>query len=475
MQISQRSQIPSSHATAAVAASSWVPAMDEKAQRTSVGQKLGFGFLLVFLFLLYGRVADFYLPYLHIPMVTAIACLALLVLSGRLSAVLASRTGKLLGAFSVWLCLAVPFSVWPGGSVQTLTDEWLKSFAVFLIAGGLIATLNQLLKAMTVLAWALIVASLLVLFLGVSDQGRLTIPVGLYSGPNEVAMAMLTGCVYWWWMLYKPPRSVGRKLMSLVCLVPLLYVLPKTGSRAALVTLLFILPFLLLRGATRGKILLSVLLIAVLIASAALLPQGIKARFATLLPTGAKEQSSGGADAAIQESARASTEQRWYLLKTSVILTLKHPVFGVGPGQFEVAENQRAVDLGLPTGNWRGTHNTYMQISSEAGIPALLLYGACMWICWKELIRIEKTAKGSGHPRAKEIGMSAFSLRALLFTDAVAFLFAHLAYAPFFPTLAGLIFAFSRIAKSSLEGETGGIVQLQSGARTRSLPALPGR
>jgi O-antigen ligase len=474
MQISQRSRVPSSQAAPAIAPSAWVPTAELDAQQTSASQKIGFGLLLVFLFLLYGRVTDFFLPFLHIPMVTAVCCLVLLLFSGRLSAVLTSPMGMLLTGFSAWICLATPFSLWPGGSVQTLVDEWLRSFAVFLIAGGLIATLNQLLKAMTVLAWTFFVASLLTLFLGVPEQGRLALPVGLYSGPNEVAMAMLTGCVYWWWMFYKPPPSLGRKLISLVCIFPILYVLPKTASRGALVTVVFILPFLLLRGATRGKIILSMFLIVVLIGSVALLPQGIKARFATLLPADAEEQSSNDPGAAAQESARASTEQRWYLLKTSVILTLKHPLLGVGPGQFEVAENQRAADLGLPKGNWHGTHNTYTQISSEAGIPALLLFGGCIWICWRELVRIEKAAKESGHLRAKEIGMAAFALRALLFTDAVLFMFVHLGYASFFPTMAGMIFALSRIAKSTLDGESGGPEQLRGvAANPSSLPAFP--
>jgi O-antigen ligase len=425
------------------------------AQQTSATQKIGFWLLAAFLFLLYGRLADFFLPYLHIPLIVSSTCFLLLLLNGTLPAVLKSRQGKLLIAFSIWLCFAVPWSFWPGGSFQMLSDEWLRSFAVFLTVAGLVVTLNQLLKLMSVLAWTFLLAAVLALVLGVNDsQGRLTFPVGLYSGPNEVAMAMLTGCVYWWWMVYKPPRSLSRRFLSLLCLLPLLYVLPRTASRGALVAALLIVPFLVLRSATRGKIVVLTVVMATLFAFAAFLPDQIKARFETLFPQDAT-QSADSQDASTQESAMTSTQERLYLLKTSTILTLTHPILGVGPGEFEVAENDRAVNLGLPKGNWHGTHNTYTQISSEAGIPALVFFVSCMWFCWKELIQIEKRAKDHPHPRAEEISMTAFALRAILFTDAIFFMFVHLGYAPFFPTLAGLVVAFSRIAKAQLKDEAG--------------------
>ena len=40
-----------------------------------------------------------------------------------------------------------------------------------------------------------------------------------------------------------------------------------------------------------------------------------------------------------------------------------HPIFGVGPGQFAEV-----------SGAWHQTHNTYTQLSAEAGLPALALF-----------------------------------------------------------------------------------------------------
>jgi O-antigen ligase len=61
--------------------------------------------------------------------------------------------------------------------------------------------------------------------------------------------------------------------------------------------------------------------------------------------------------------ADASSQQRMYLLIQSLKQTALHPIFGVGPGQFEEI-----------SGVWHETHNTYTQFSSEAGLPALVLF-----------------------------------------------------------------------------------------------------
>jgi len=277
----------------------------------------------------------------------------------------------------------------------------------------------------------------------------LTLPVGLYSGPNEVAMAMLAGCVFWWWKITKPSTGALGRVIAAGCLLPILYVIPKTASRGGLLVALLLFPFLLLRRMGRGRPLIMVALLAGILVGTFLLPKQIRDRFATMLPS--DQVPTDAESAQIQEEARGSTEERWYLLKTSVALTLQHPLFGVGPGEFEVAENERAAGAGLPRGAWHGTHNTYTQLSSEAGIPALLLYVIAMGWCWKELVRIEKRCKAQGGVRANEILSTAFALRAFLLVQIVYFAFAHLGYEAFFPTLAGMVFALSRIAKADLD------------------------
>jgi O-antigen ligase len=50
---------------------------------------------------------------------------------------------------------------------------------------------------------------------------------------------------------------------------------------------------------------------------------------------------------AMAESAVTSTQSRKQLLRHSLIFTMKHPLFGVGPGMFEVADDAYMKALGL--------------------------------------------------------------------------------------------------------------------------------
>lgn len=460
MHQTEESNHMSSYATSGWESTHSDSGLDESARRleefagskpaTSLPTKVGFYFMLAFLFFFYSRILDFFLPYLHLPFIVSCIAFLMVVLTGAVFKIFKSTIGRLLVLFSVWLCLAIPTSVWRGGSIQTVTDEWLKSLAAFLIVGGLIASFEDLKSAINVLALALLFAATLVLAIGVSDQGRLTLPLGLYSGPNEVAMAMLTGCVVWWWKVAKPSSSLAARLFSVLCLFPILYVIPKTASRGGLVVALLLFPFILLRKMGRGRPLVLLVLIVGIVSASFLLPQQLRERFATLLPASIQGAPTDTESAQVQEEARGSTEERWYLLKTSIAITLKNPIFGIGPGQFEVAEDSQASSAGQVKGTWRGTHNTYTQLSSEAGIPALLFFVFAMGWCWRELVRIEKRCKNDLTPRGREILITAFALRALLLVEIVFFAFAHLGYEAFFPTLAGLVFALSRVVKAEL-------------------------
>ena len=60
-------------------------------------------------------------------------------------------------------------------------------------------------------------------------------------------------------------------------------------------------------------------------------------------------------------AAYASTQDRQQLLWRSIEVTKEHPLFGVGPGNFAQL-----------SGNWHVAHNSFTQMSSEGGIPALI-------------------------------------------------------------------------------------------------------
>jgi O-antigen ligase len=72
--------------------------------------------------------------------------------------------------------------------------------------------------------------------------------------------------------------------------------------------------------------------------------------------------------------AYSSAQQRLQLFWRSVEATETHPLFGVGPGNFQII-----------SGNWHVSHNSLVQASSEGGLPGLFLYVLIVWFGFKNV------------------------------------------------------------------------------------------
>lgn len=69
---------------------------------------------------------------------------------------------------------------------------------------------------------------------------------------------------------------------------------------------------------------------------------------------------------------RISSGIRWNLAKAAVSVAVGHPLRGIGLGMFPWYA--KAVGLG-----YYNTHNDYLRVAAEAGLPALALFGALLW------------------------------------------------------------------------------------------------
>ncbi len=102
------------------------------------------------------------------------------------------------------------------------------------------------------------------------------------------------------------------------------------------------------------------------------------------------------AAAGIAAEAGESFDSRTYLLKKSIEYTFQHPVFGVGPGQFSNYEGSSSRKVG-EHGNWHETHNSYTQISSECGLPAVILMMAASFGAMGLVSKTLKKARACGN------------------------------------------------------------------------------
>ncbi len=115
-------------------------------------------------------------------------------------------------------------------------------------------------------------------------------------------------------------------------------------------------------------------------------------------------------------SAYGSSQARQELFWRSIEVTVKHPLFGIGPGNFAEI-----------SGHWSVTHNSFTQMSSEGGVLAFILYVLILSRGFKNARATKQSTKGKG-----ELTSLAKALQASLAAYVIGSLFASSAY-QFFP------------------------------------------
>jgi O-antigen ligase len=116
------------------------------------------------------------------------------------------------------------------------------------------------------------------------------------------------------------------------------------------------------------------------------LPGYIRARFMTFFSASEDSEYSN----MLQGNDVASSMGRKEVQLQAVRLTLQNPIFGVGPGEFaDVMYKNFKQGQGKFINH--ATHNSYLQISCEDGIPAVLLFIAAMGVCLCQKPRIPQS------------------------------------------------------------------------------------
>jgi O-antigen ligase len=415
-------------------------------------QSFGFQFLLVFLFLAFSRVFDVKFAFLHITGISYRIVFAMVLLSRGFAVALKTNIGRMMMGFTICFGLSVPFSIWKGGSLPVFRDGWLLfSFVAFLATGGLIADYTQTRKAINALAWALFVFVIIAKVFGSMDNGRLFLTQGKFANPNEMAQALLIGMPLWGAKMAST-RFGMKKVFAVVVMVLMLYTVFLTGSRGAMIGFAAMGLMIFLRGSIMAKmqIVLALILLTGLMFVA--MPGKLISRYRTIAED---QMDDDEMDAYMRDSALGSTQSRKALLKNSLLFTARHPLFGVGPGMFSVADNAEAMANGLRKGQWLGTHNSYTQVSSELGIPAFCFFFATIVMALRGPYQLYKRTRGD--PRTEEIGNVALGLHYAMVVYAVTILFEHIAYTVMLPVFAGLASSLVRTSEAEI-------------ARRRSVP-----
>jgi O-antigen ligase len=186
----------------------------------------------------------------------------------------------------------------------------------------------------------------------------------IYNNPNDLASLCLITLGLAFALLFARPASTLVKVAAAASAMLLTGVILLTQSRGAFIGLCvgFGIPLLLRGLRTPVRSALAVGLAAV--AAAAFVPDRVWDRL-----SGIEKLSSTSTIA--EADPEGSAEQRFELQKVGVRMMLDNPVLGVGPGAFASAFERYDPALGK-----KDTHNTYLNVAAEFGIPGFLLWVA---------------------------------------------------------------------------------------------------
>lgn len=390
-----------------------------------------------FLFLDFSRLLDITsgaTTFLHIPMFLLIGLLILALSAGGIWALLASKIGLWEMTFVVWVAIATVFSSWKTGSVPVFRD-CLYSASVFFAILALVRNMEQLSRVARAMAFAGLTAAIFsFLFSQNMRGGRIAVDLGTLADPNEYALILLMTLPYWWLVARnsKNPKLMGA--ISVLAAIPMLVAFFRAGSRAGLLTLGGLVLSIFYRSRPAQRVALIVMVAIVGAAAVIALPSNLKDRYTTFFST--------DGDQSLSADVASSTARRYFLIQ-SLKLTLQHPIFGVGPGQFAGTNWEVSRAEGIHVGA-QPTHNTYTEVSSETGIPGLILFVGTLVICCRSTLRIAKLTENN--ESLKPLSNAATCIFVSITAFLIGAFFLSLSYSPLVTVALGLAAALRNVA-----------------------------
>jgi O-antigen ligase len=399
------------------------------------GSKLAFGLTVVLTFIVFARPEDIFpaLSALHLTRVTIIftllACVVTLAMGrGRLQR---PRELTVVLLLTIWFAIGVPFAVWHGGSFELLIQKWLITLLLFLVWTQTLTSIGRIRKIVWVFLISELIATTASLLMpgghAIGDEDRLAgISAGIF-GWNFLGIAFSVSLPFMA-ALYISRRSTLRTGILLLTAGTSMWMLVLVASRGGFLNLIvsiILSSFLILRGTKRARF-IGVIFVIGFIIIIGKAPGVFWDRIGTIW---GGEAATSNRNAA---SAKESTDEREQLLENSIKYTLQNPILGLGIGNFSVYNGQA-----LHRSNaWYGTHNTYTQASSEAGIPALLLF---LFLLVTMISHARKAAViFSRDPTDQELHLIALATLVAGLSAAFGIFFMHILYDPLIYYLAAI-------------------------------------
>jgi hypothetical protein len=342
-------------------------------------------------------------------------------------------------AFFLWIAASFLASNWKSHSLRLAFNFLRTELVLMFVIAGLAVTWNDCRKLIRAVFWGAMMTVMTARFFQreAFDGDRFQLEFGSFGNSNDFA-ALLLFCIPFIYLGLISSKAVIVKLACFGMCVYSLKLILDSASRGALLALGVTLLLLFLWATSRQRIAIA--------AGVPLLGLGLMVAVPDRLLHRMTSFSAGQGDAS--QEAIESANQRKYLLGKSIEYTLKFPVLGIGLGQFPEYEGTNNKVFGTH-GAWQGTHNSFTQVSSECGIPALMFYVAALAGAFRLLYRTHREARK--RPDCQDIRDVSMVLMLSFAGYMTAATFLNLAYAWPQNVLIGFALAVSATAKREFE------------------------
>jgi O-antigen ligase len=432
--------------------------------------KLGAFMTLLYIFGVFGLIEELSIMFVGVkPYLTSwsgIVALMAAIFTGGLSRVFSFKPAGLMLGFAAWMVICMPFSTWRGGSLEAVTQYLMKSAIVTVLVLMTTTNWSQLRRMIYAMGGVAVLISLAVRSsigsVAASDP-RLAFGEGRLANPNDLATHMLVLLPFSIGMFFLAGRMSLLRPAALLVSGATLFTILRTGSRGALVTMILMGVILFIKMPNPvHKLALAVTAFLSFAAVLSVLPAETLRRYQLIFSS---EETLP--ENVMEAHALDSSEARRIILRRSIELTLTHPILGVGPGAFQMAEAVEAQDEGR-RGAWLQTHNAYTQVSSEMGFPGLLLFVGAILTALKSSWRYNRVLREIGLEKEALIMMVLFFAIAAF---AVNIIFSSLAYSFYIPSLVGLLGSAVMLANRDIARHQGAL--RAAAPATPAAPAWP--
>lgn len=322
--------------------------------------------------------------------------------------------------------VTLPFSMWPGGSLDVLTD-YFKTAAVFLLLSHVVTTMDRLRRAAWILTCMAMGLGLFALYNfasgAVIDQGvnqdRVVGNEGaLTKNPNDLALMVNLLLPLTVGLFLASKRSWQRTILLAAIGMEVVTVVLTYSRGGALTLAVIALAYLWkLRRRRERSLMYVALLVGVL--ALPLLPSSYFERMSTITN--------------MQADRTGSAQERLSDMITAGKTILANPIIGAGLGMNMLAMREAR-------GGWLRVHNVYLEHAIDLGLPGLAIFLALLVSCIQAVARIQRRGV------SPELSFLAEGLQISLIAYAVAAMFHPVSYQYYFYYIAGLAIAARTIA-----------------------------